>query len=499
MTETAANAGPLPFDNSYARLPEHFFARLPPTPVEAPRLIRLNRGLAETLGLDAAFLASPAGTEILAGNRIPDGAEPIAMAYAGHQFGGWVPQLGDGRAILIGEVVGRDGIRRDIHLKGAGRTPFSRNGDGRAALGPVLREYIVSEAMHALGLPTTRALAAIATGEPVIRERYLPGAVLVRVAESHVRVGTFQYFTARGDTEAVKRLADYVIARHYPQAAASDDPYAALLDAVVGRQARLVAGWLLVGFIHGVMNTDNMSVAGETIDYGPCAFMDFYHPHTVYSSIDHMGRYAYGNQPPIAQWNLAQLGQCLLPIMSGTEAEALKRAQAIIDGFANRFETELTAGLQRKLGLDTAKAGDLALGQDLLKRMAENEADFTLTFRGLADVIDPEGGTDGDPRNLFNKPGDFDDWVGFWRARLEEEARSPQELAAALRAANPMFIPRNHQVEAVIRAAEDRDDFAPFEKLLKVLARPFDDQPENRRCALPPRPDEVVHQTFCGT
>ena len=305
---------PVPFDNSYARLPDRFYARLDPTPVRKPRLIRVNEALARDMGLDPDWLSSGEGVEMLAGNRVPDGADPIAMAYAGHQFGTWVPQLGDGRAILLGEVIGRDGVRRDIQLKGAGQTPFSRMGDGRAWLGPVLREYIVSEGMAALGVPTTRALAAVTTGEQVAREQLFPGAVLARVARSHVRVGTFQFFAARKDTEALKVLADYVIGRHYPEAAESGEPYRALLDAVIAVQAKLIAQWQLAGFIHGVMNTDNMSVAGETIDYGPCAFMDAYHPQTVYSSIDHMGRYAYVNQPGIAQWNLAVLAHGLLPL-----------------------------------------------------------------------------------------------------------------------------------------------------------------------------------------
>ena len=487
------------FDNSYARLPDRFFAKLPPTPVAAPELIRVNRQLAERLGFDPDFLASPEGVEILAGNRIPAGADPIATAYAGHQFGGFVPQLGDGRAILLGEVIDRNGDRHDIQLKGAGRTPFSRSGDGRAPLGPVLREYIVSEAMHALGLPTTRALAAVATGEPVIRERVLPGAVLTRIAKSHIRVGTFQYFAARGDIEAVRTLADHVIARHFPELAEVERPYGALLSAIVGRQAELVARWLLIGFIHGVMNTDNMSIAGETLDYGPCAFMDFFDPHSVYSSIDRMGRYAYGNQPPIAQWNLAQLAQCLVPVMACDIGAARDEAQAIIDGFADRFEQAFTTGLRRKLGLAESAPGDLALGQDLLKCMASGHADFTLTFRALADLLDPPQENRGEPRRLFDRPEEFDDWVERWRNRLAEEGRPMARVATALRAVNPIYIPRNHLLEEAIRAAEDDADFTPFENLLDVLALPFDDLPEKRRFALPPRPDQIVHQTFCGT
>src|SRR5438067_1379326 len=375
------------FDNSYARLPDRFFSRLQPTPVVAPRLIRLNKKLAWDLELDPEKLIAPDGVEILAGNRLPKGGEPLAMAYAGHQFGGFVPQLGDGRAILLGEVIDRDGVRRDIQLKGSGPTPFSRSGDGRAALGPVLREYIVSEAMAALGIPTTRALAAVATGEPVWRETPLPGAVLTRVASSHIRVGTFQFFAAQGDLDAIRRLADHVIARHYPEAVDSANRYRTLLDLVVSRQAALVARWLLVGFIHGVMNTDNMSVAGETIDYGPCAFMDAYHPGTVFSSIDEMGRYAYSNQPRIAQWNLARFAECLLPLLATGDDAGLAQAQQAIEAFVTHFETAYTSGLRRKLGLHEERPGDVELAQDLLDRMAQNQADFTLTFRRLSDSV----------------------------------------------------------------------------------------------------------------
>src|SRR5450755_1257753 len=347
-----------PFQNTYVALPDNFFARVAPTPVDSPRLVKLNRPLAVHLGLDPDRLGSPEGTEILAGKRIPDGADPIAMAYAGHQFGHFVPQLGDGRAILLGEVIDADGVRRDIQLKGSGPTPFSRRGDGRAALGPVLREYIVSEAMATLGIPTTRSLAAVITGENVVRETMLPGAVLTRVASSHIRVGTFQYFAARGDTEGVRRLADHVIERHYPDLASTTRPYHALLQAVIARQAELVARWLLVGFIHGVMNTDNTSISGETIDYGPCAFMDGYDPATVFSSIDEMGRYAYANQPRIALWNLTRLAECLLPLFSDDQEKAIAEAQAALGEFAEIFSAAYQAGLRRKLGLFTAQDGD---------------------------------------------------------------------------------------------------------------------------------------------
>ena len=476
------------FDNSYARLPPRFHVRLDPTPVGAPRLVRLNTALAEQLGIDPSILTA----DILAGNAVPDGATPLAAAYAGHQFGNFVPQLGDGRAILLGEVVGRDGVRRDFQLKGAGPTPFSRGGDGRAALGPVLREYLVSEAMAALGVPTTRALAAVTTGQPVARESLLPGAVLARVASSHIRVGTFQYFAARGDTDAVRILADHVIARHYPDAAKAENPYRALLEAVVSRQAGLIARWLLIGFIHGVMNTDNCSVAGETIDYGPCAFMDTYDPTTVFSSIDRHGRYAYGNQPRIGVWNLARLAETLLPLLHENEDSAVEIAKQVLGQFSETFEPAYFGGLGRKIGLASVKDGDTALVNDLLKLMAENNADFTLTFRKLCDG-------DAAAREEFTDRAAFDAWAVGWRWRLGDETAEPAAVRDAMRAVNPAFIPRNHLVEEALIAAIEHDDFIPFETLLTVLSRPFDDQPGFERYARPPMPDQRVVQTFCGT
>ncbi|MCB5175904.1 protein adenylyltransferase SelO [Microvirga lenta] len=487
-----------PFNNTYARLPDRFYARVAPTPVSGPKLIRLNRELAVQLGLDPDRLASPEGVEFLCGRRVPEEAEPIAMAYAGHQFGHFVPQLGDGRAILLGEVVDRDGVRRDIQLKGSGPTPFSRRGDGRAALGPVLREYLVSEAMAALGIPTTRALAAVLTGDVVAREMPLPGAVLTRVASSHVRVGTFQFFAARQDVEGLRLLADYVIGRHYPQAAGSDRPYRAFLDLVIAAQADLVARWLHVGFIHGVMNTDNMSVAGETIDYGPCAFMDAYDPATVFSSIDQQGRYAYGNQPRIALWNLTRLAEALLPLLSDDEEKAVAEANEALGAFPRDFETAYHAGLRRKIGLATEREEDPALAGDLLKAMAENGADFTLTFRRLSDAAaGPEG--DEAVRNLFINPLAYDAWAARWRERLAQEPQDGASRRAAMRAVNPAFIPRNHKVEAVIQAGLEHNDFAPFEELLAVVSKPYDDQPSLARYAEPPEPHERVLRTFCGT
>jgi len=483
------------FSNSYARLPDRFFARQNPDPVAHPELIKLNLELAETLGLD--FALPPADiAQMFAGNTLPTGAEPISLAYAGHQFGGWVPQLGDGRAVLLGEVVDAEGIRRDIQLKGSGRTPFSRGGDGRAALGPVMREYIVSEAMHAMGVPTTRALCAVKTGEEVLREGFLPGAILTRIASSHVRVGTFEYFASRSDEEGVRTLADYVIERHYPDAKDADQPYMALLGHVVSRQARLVAKWFQLGFIHGVMNTDNTSVAGETIDYGPCAFMDEYHPRTVFSSIDQMGRYAFGNQASVLQWNLAQLAQCLVSIVELEMDDAVALAQAEVDAFPAKFEAELIKGLRAKLGLQGEKDGDLALAFELLEVMASDRTDFTNTFRDLADVLD---GNADKARSHFKDTTTFDGWLSRWLDRVAEDGRPLTDAAKAMRTVNPAVIPRNHLVEAAIRAGEDNDDFEPFNALIDEVTRPFDARPDHSKYIRPPEPEEVVHQTFCGT
>ncbi|MFN8991098.1 MAG: protein adenylyltransferase SelO, partial [Betaproteobacteria bacterium] len=376
---------PLGFQHSYRALPERFYAALAPTPVREPRLVAFNAPLARELGLDPGAV-QPHAARIFSGNQLPPDASPLALAYAGHQFGHFVPQRGDGRAILLGELVDASGVRRDLQLKGAGRTPFSRGGDGRAALGPVLREYLVSEAMHALGIPTTRALAAVLTGEPVFRDDALPGAVLTRVAASHVRVGTFQYFAARGDTEGLRALADWVIARHYPEAAQADNPALALLAAVCERQAALVARWMMVGFVHGVMNTDNTTISGETIDYGPCAFMDAYHPETVFSSIDHQGRYAFANQPGIAQWNLTRLAECLLPLIEPDADRAVSLATEVIEAFAGRFQRHWTHGMRAKLGLATQEEGDAALASELLELLQGAQADYTLAFRRLCDA-----------------------------------------------------------------------------------------------------------------
>ncbi|HET6605837.1 MAG TPA: YdiU family protein [Rhodopila sp.] len=475
------------FDNSYARLPDRFFARQNPVPVAAPRLIKLNVALAEQLGLDPEALASPEGVAVLAGNAVADGSAPLAMAYAGHQFGQFVPQLGDGRANLLGEVIDRDGRRRDIQLKGSGQTYFSRGGDGRAGVGPVLREYIVSEAMAAFGIPTTRSLAAVQTGEPVYREQIQPGAVLTRVASSHIRVGTFQYFAARGDADGLRLLADHVIARHYPQAGS----YAELLDCVVDAQARLVAQWLTVGFIHGVMNTDNCSIAGETIDYGPCAFMEAYDAATVFSSIDYQGRYAYGNQPRIVLWNLSRLAETLLPLIDGDQEKALPVAEAVLTQFGPRFEAAYHAGLRAKLGLVSERDGDSELMQTFLKLLAEYGVDFTLGFRGLCDAAEGDPGM----RSMFGDGAAFDAWVTQWQQRRAEGGTAP---VAEMRRRNPLYIPRNHLVEAAVKAGE-AGDYGPFEALVAVLQNPFDFRAGVEAYARPAEEHERVRVTFCGT
>ncbi len=503
-------SGHFSFENTYARLPEHFYARLAPTPVAAPQLVKVNVELARSLGLDPNALTSTEGVDILAGNRVAEGSEPIALAYAGHQFGYFVPQLGDGRAILLGEVMGLDGVRYDIQLKGSGPTPFSRRGDGRAVLGPVLREYIVSEAMAALGVPTTRSLAAVTTGERVLRETILPGAIFTRVAASHLRVGTFEFFAARGDTEGLRTLAHYAIDRHYPQTVQLENPFRGLLDAVISRHAHLVAQWMLIGFIHGVMNTDNTSISGETIDYGPCAFMEAYDPATVFSAIDENGRYAYANQPRIALWNLTRLAEAMLPLLeqesasqktaskeSRIQEEAVTSANEALAAFDPQFQAARIAGLRRKLGLCTERDEDLALAEDLLERMAANGADFTLTFRRLCDAAGVEG--DIGVRELFVVPRAYDEWAAQWRQRLADESISPDVRATAMRKANPAFIPRNHLVEEALSAAIWNQNFHPFEQLLDAVSRPYDDRPDLDRYTTPARPEERVRQTFCGT
>jgi serine/tyrosine/threonine adenylyltransferase len=490
---------------SYANLPERFFARVAPTPVAEPRLLKFNRELAADLGLRAGNVESEAPGEsaaladLYSGNNLPAGAVPIAMAYAGHQFGHFVPQLGDGRAILIGEMSDRAGIRRDIQLKGSGRTPYSRSGDGRAAMGPVLREYVVSEAMHALGIPATRALAAVATGETVRREGLVPGAILTRVAASHVRVGTFEYFAHRGDVGGTQILADYVIDRHYAHLPHGEGRYLALLAEVVSRQAALIASWMNVGFIHGVMNTDNMAVSGETIDFGPCAFMDAFDPAMVFSSIDQQGRYAYDNQPHAAAWNLARFAETLLPVIDANMARAIELASGVVGGFAASFAEHRLAGMRRKLGLAIQEEGDRALMDDLLGAMHRHQADFTLTFRGLCDAAAEDRDAVPRVRALFGDGRDFDDWAQRWRSRLTRESTSATVRAQAMRQANPAYIPRNHRIEQMIVAAVEQGDMTPFEELNAVLSQPYGEQAAFAAYAEPPAPNERVLQTFCGT
>ena len=495
----------LAFDNSYARLPARFYARVAPTKVGDPRVVRVNQPLAELLGASAELLTSSTGAALLVGNELPSGAEPLALAYAGHQFGGFVPQLGDGRAILLGEVVGKDGLRRDIQLKGSGRTPFSRGGDGRAALGPVLREYLVSEAMAALGIPTTRALAVATTGEGVLREEMLPGAILTRVAASHLRVGTFEFFAARGDREALVALTAHALARHYPRAAGSGNDALALLEQVIDAQAHLVARWLGVGFVHGVMNTDNTAISGETLDYGPCAFLDEYDPNKTFSSIDHQGRYAFSNQPRIAHWNMTRLAEALLPLLSEDEEEAVRLARERLQRFPARFEAAHLRVLRAKLGLahdeparDGQDADDRALAHDLLGRLAGNHVDYTLFFRRLcASAGDPSA--DAAILPLFDDPDAFRTWAETWRHRQAADALTPEARAWSMRRTNPAFVPRNHRVEEAIEAAVRRSDFGPFEVLTDVLAKPYDDQPDFAHLAEPPGADQRMYRTFCGT
>lgn len=489
----------IPFDNSYARLGEEFSARLSPTAVSDPQLIIVNDELANHLGIDADQLRSDAGINILAGNETAEGSEPLAMAYAGHQFGNWVPQLGDGRALLLGEVIALDGQRYDIQLKGAGRTPFSRGGDGRNWVGPVLREYVVSEAMAALGVPTTRALAAVTTGDSILRENGpVPGAVLTRVGRSHIRVGTFQFFAARQNTNAIEQLVQHVINRHYPEANATENKATALLNAVINAQAALVAHWQSLGFIHGVMNTDNCSISGDTIDYGPCAFMDTYAADKVFSSIDRGARYAYQNQPKIAQWNLVNLAQCLLPLMHENQESAVEIAQEAINSFDERFIHHYLVQMRAKLGLVDEHDDDLSLASDLLALMAENKLDFTLTFRQL---------THRSAEDNFAPGGSLHDWHLRWTQRLDfkehGQAESAQDISAAsqelMGKSNPAIIPRNHQVEAVISAAVEEKDFEPFHKLLDAVTQPYSESNDGGVYAAAPAEDEVVTATFCGT
>ena len=505
MTSVAA----FRFDNSFARELQGLYVPWRPAAVPAPRLLFFNQGLAAELGLDAASFEGPAGAATLAGNAVPDGAEPLAQAYAGHQFGGFSPQLGDGRALLLGEVVDRQGRRRDIAFKGSGRTPFARGGDGKAAVGPMLREVLLGEAMHALGIPTTRALAVAATGEPVYREHELPGAVLTRVAASHIRVGTFEFFASRGDMASLRKLAEYTIARHDPELASAPQRFLALLRNVAERQAALVAQWMNVGFIHGVMNTDNMAISGETIDYGPCAFMEAFDAATVFSSIDHRGRYAFGNQPDIACWNLARLAESLLPLLSDDPELATAMAAEVVAAFPAQYRRHLLRGQRAKLGLRRSEPDDdsvdVALADDWLTLLHAGRVDFTLAWRRLGDAA---SGDDTALRALFADGHALDAWLGRWRERCaSEDASAVQglalagvERAAAMRNVNPWVIPRNHRVEEALAAASDEGDLAPFEQLLEALRRPYDETPDRARYAEPaPAAVTACYRTYCGT
>lgn len=478
------------FDNSYALLPDRFYTRTPPVAVAAPRMLKLNQALADELGLDLAGNA-PTLAKIFAGNLVPEGAEPLALAYAGHQFGHFNPQLGDGRAVLIGEIVAHDGRRLDMQLKGSGRTPFSRGGDGRAAFGPVLREYLVSEAMHALGVPTTRSLAATATGENVYRESKLPGAVLTRIASSHLRIGTFQYFAARGDGEAVRLLIDYAIKRLYPQHEGAANPALALLKAVVEAQAKLIAKWMSVGFIHGVMNTDNTSISGETIDYGPCAFVDAYDHMAVFSSIDAQGRYAFANQPAIGQWNLARFAETLLGAIDDDKDRAVSQATELLGAYMPAFQAHWTRLMREKLGLMAEEEADTQLANDLFNVMHGARADFTLTFRTLAAHLE------GDASSPQDSP-DMKDWLEAWRARHGRERQPPQARRALMESVNPIFTPRNHRVEQALSLAT-AGDFAAYDRLLAAVSQPYLARADMIDLAQPPKPEERVLQTFCGT
>ena len=483
------------FDNSYVRELEGLYVPWQAAPAPAPRLLALNEGLASELGVDAGALSAPGGVDVLVGNAAPEGASPVAQAYAGHQFGGYSPLLGDGRALLLGEVIDVRGRRRDLHLKGSGRTPFARGGDGKAAVGPMLREYVIGEAMHALGIPTTRALAVVATGDQVWREGMLPGAVLVRVAASHVRVGTFQYAAARGDWALVRRLADHAIARHHPDVVEADNPYLAFLEAVVDAQASLLARWMLVGFVHGVMNTDNMTASGETIDYGPCAFMETFDPAAVFSSIDHGGRYAYGNQPRIAQWNLARLAETLLPLLHVEMETARAAAIEVLQSFPGRYHEYWGRGMGAKLGCAEGDEKDGALFEDLLALLQGQRVDFTSCFRALSSYMLEDRAP---ARSLFAEPGAFDAWAERWKARLDLQAALPQATAQAMDLVNPAYIPRNHQVEEALAAAT-AGDLDPFQALLDVLSQPFHERPGLEAFAAPAPATLGPYRTFCGT
>lgn len=484
------------FDNSYANQLEGFYVPLLGDKAPAPKVVQFNSPLAQSLNINLNDFQTNQMAAVLSGGASPKGASPLAQAYAGHQFGHFSPQLGDGRALLIGEVIDKFGYRKDIQLKGSGRTPFSRNGDGKAALGPVLREYLMGEAMHALNIPTTRALAVVTTGEKVMRDRLLPGAVLSRVAASHLRVGTFQFFVSHENTEQVKKLADYTIWRHFPELIETDNKYLNLLRAVIDKQASLVAKWMQVGFVHGVMNTDNVTISGETIDYGPCAFIDSYDPNATFSSIDKQGRYAYSNQPAMAKWALARLAETLLPLLASDREKAIELATNAVNDFDTRYQTLWLEGMRLKLGLSTIEKADLALVQQLHRVMEKQNVDFTLMFRGLSDVL--EGNVDV-VNALFDNPEKFELWCVLWLERLKRDPLPSKERINMMQKVNPIYIPRNHKVEEALQLAENEMDFSLFEKLINVLNEPFKKQNGYDDYALPAPASFGCYKTFCGT
>lgn len=489
------------FDNSFARLPDAFYSRLQPTSVPSPAIIRINSDLAESLGLDADWLASPDGIGFLSGNQLPAGSDPLAMVYAGHQFGGFNPQLGDGRALLLGEVIARDGTRLDLQLKGSGQTPYSRGGDGKAPLGPVLREYLVSEAMAGLGIPTTRSLAAVSTGEVVHRDGRVPGAVLTRVAKTHIRIGTFQYFRSIDDLDSLQQLADYAIERLYPELWEHAQPYQGLLEAVVRGSASLIARWLQVGFVHGVMNTDNVQIAGETIDFGPCAFLEEFDPNAVFSSIDEGGRYGYGNQPAIGQWNATRLAEALLPLLGDDEPSATEAAEAALGVFPDEFNACFVAGFSEKLGLaapDSEAQSDEVREfiQTTLSTMAKQKVDFTLFFRRLTQVA--QGGEADSLLALFDEPSEGSLCLDDWRRRVGAGGAPEAAAVEIMRRVNPIYIPRNHRVEEAIQAGVE-GDFGPFERMNEVWSKPCEERPDAADLELPASAEERVTRTFCGT
>lgn len=485
------------FDNSYARLPKSFFECIKPTPVKEPKLVRFNKPLANEIGLNV-IEDNDILSDIFSGNIVPEGSEPIALVYAGHQFGYFVPQLGDGRAILLGEIVNNGGCRFDIQLKGSGQTSYSRSGDGRAPLGAVIREYIISEAMHSLNIPTTRSLAIIITGELVSRETPLPGGILTRIASSHLRVGTFEYFAASDNQENLQLLADYSINRHFPNIKKSNLRYQTFLESVCDRQAALIAKWMHVGFVHGVMNSDNTSISGETIDYGPCAFMDSYDPATVFSSIDHHGRYAYGNQPNIAQWNIACLGECLLPLIHPDRNKAIGIAEEILDSFQDKFRKYWLSGMYKKIGLTQNEPEDINLLEQLLELMKENKTDYTLTFRYLSDAIENDTGNSNFEKQFLSQ-NKISEWLVSWRKRLKIQSASFKKIKMSMQKENPAFIPRNHRIEKAIYEAVDNNDYSYMDHLILLLNKPYQDQPNNSEYMHPPEKPDHNYQTFCGT